>query len=97
MVCNASNNEQVDATADPDMMDVEDGGSNYVSSLSKAPKTLFVLWQEFEVGIGGRKAARLFTRVERGRVKVHYCRRQVVWDTVAALVRAGLLHCSYCN
>ena len=89
VVCNASNNEQVDATADPDMMDVEDGGSNYVSSLSKAPKTLFVLWQEFEVGIGGRKAARLLTRVERGRVKVQYCRRRVVWDTVAALVRAG--------
>ena len=62
VVCNASNNEQVDATTDPDMMDVEDGGSNYVSSLSKAPKTLFVLRQEFEVGIGGRKAARLFTR-----------------------------------
>ena len=89
VVCNASNNEQVDATADPDMMDVEDGGSNYVSSLSKAPKTLFLLWQEFEVGIGGRKAARLLTRVERGRVKVQYCRRRVVWDTVAALVRAG--------
>ena len=63
MVCNASNNEQVDATSNPDMMDVEDGGINYVSSLSKEPKTLLgVLWQEFEVGIGGQKAARLFTR-----------------------------------
>ena len=70
------------------MMDVEDGGSNYdVSSLSKAPKTLFgILWQEFEVGIGGGKAARLFTRVDRGRVKVQYFWRRVVWDTVADLV-----------
>ena len=59
------------------------------SSLSKTPKTLFVLWQEFEVGIGGRKPARLFTRVERGRVKCLYCRRKVLWEAVARLVRAG--------
>jgi hypothetical protein len=56
---------------------------------SKTPKTLFVLWQEFEVGIGGRKPARLFTRVERGRVKCLYCRRKVLWEAVARLVRAG--------
>ena len=28
-------------------------------------------------------------RVERGRVKVQYCCHRFVWDTVAALVRAG--------
>ena len=41
------------------------------------------------MGIGGRKPARLFTRVERGRVKCLYCRRKVLWEAVARLVRAG--------
>ena len=61
----------------------------YNSSLSKTPKSLFVLWQEFEVGIVGRKAARLFTRVERGRIKFIYYRRKVVWDSVAEQIRRG--------
>jgi hypothetical protein len=65
------------------------GDPDYNSSLSKTPKTLFVLWQEWEVGIGGRKPAKLFTRVERGRVKFIYCRRKILWETVAMLVRAG--------
>ncbi|KAI2499662.1 hypothetical protein MHU86_14843 [Fragilaria crotonensis] len=29
--------------------------------LSPTPRNLFELWQEYQVGIGGRKAARLFT------------------------------------
>jgi hypothetical protein len=61
----------------------------YNNSLSKTPKSLFVLWQEFEVGIAGRKAARLFTRVERGRNKFIYYRRKVVWDSVAEQIRRG--------
>lgn len=61
----------------------------YNSSLSKTPKTLFILWQEWEVGITGRKPARIFTRAERGRTKFIYYRRKVFWDTVAGLVRAG--------
>ena len=61
----------------------------YNSSLSKTPKSLFVLWQEFEVGIAGRKAARLFTRVERGRNKFIHYRRKVVWDSVAEQIRRG--------
>ena len=74
----AGNNDlQSNMTGDPD----------YNSSLSKTPKTLFVLWQEWEVGIGGRKPAKLFTRVERGRVKFIYCRRKILWETVAMLVR----------
>jgi hypothetical protein len=68
----------------------------YHSSLRKTPKTLFVLWQEFEVGIGGRKPARLFTRVERGRVKCLYCRRKVLWEAVGS---SGTLSLSwiYCS
>jgi hypothetical protein len=35
-------------------------------SLSSNPKILFELWREYQVGIGGRKAARLFSQSERG-------------------------------
>ena len=41
------------------------------------------------MGIGGRKAAKLFTSEERGKVKFKFHRRKHVWDCVAELVRAG--------
>ena len=75
----SNDNEQTNMALDP----------VYNSSLSKTPKTLFILWQEWEVGITGRKPARIFTRAERGRTKFIYYRRKVFWDTVAGLVRAG--------
>ena len=65
------------------------GDPDYNSSLSKTPKTLFVLWQDWEVGIGGQKPARLFTRVERSRVKFFYCWCKILWETVAMLFHAG--------
>ncbi len=37
----------------------------------------------------GNKPAKDFTPHERGQVKVTYCRRKVVWDKAAELVRAG--------
>ena len=58
---------------------------------SKTPKTLFVLWQELEVGIGGRKSARLFTRVERGHVKCLYCWHKVLMEAVACLVQVDTI------
>jgi hypothetical protein len=59
-------------------------------SLSPNPKNLFDLWQEYEIGIGGRKAAKLFTQKERGgRNKHKYCRRKVIWDIIDGLVRLG--------
>ncbi len=60
-----------------------------MSNLSPTPRTLHVLWQEYEFGIGGRKPARLFTPTDRGKVKFKYSRRKVVWDVIAARVRAG--------
>jgi hypothetical protein len=62
---------------------------HYVSTLSPTPRSVYILWQEYEVGIGGRKPARLFTPVERGKVKYTYHRRKVVWDVIAMRVRAG--------
>ena len=38
--------------------------------LGRNPKHLEDLWQEWEFGIGGRKAAKLITSSERGKKKV---------------------------
>lgn len=53
------------------------------------PKNLYQLWTEYELGIGTRKAAKFFTRAERGRFKFKYSRRKIVWDLMAARIRAG--------
>lgn len=48
------------------------------------------MWIEYEFGLGGRKAARLFTREERGGKNKHtYYRRNVLWKQVADMVRSG--------
>ena len=60
-----------------------------VATLSANPRTLHFIWQEFEMGSGGRKAAKLFTREERGKVKCKFHRTKHVWDCVAELVWAG--------
>lgn len=59
------------------------------ATLSPHPRSIHTLWQEYEFGIGGRKAAKDFTAAERGRVKYNYHRRKVVWDVIAELVRSG--------
>ena len=59
------------------------------ATLSRNPRTPFVLWQEHMEGIGGRKTARLFTAHERGVVKHNYHQRKVAWDATATMVRAG--------
>jgi Transcriptional activator of glycolytic enzymes len=57
-------------------------------SLSPNPKNLYELWQEYEVGIGGRKAAKLFSRSERGGKNKHkFCRRNVIWRIIDKIVR----------
>ena len=40
-----------------------------VSSLSPNPKNLNILWNENEVGIGGRNPSKVFIPLERGQVK----------------------------
>ena len=48
-----------------------DGGGTTVANgtLSKLPKPLYVLWNEWEFGVGGNKPAILFSATERGRLK----------------------------
>ena len=68
----------------------EDGGGNVgAATLSKCPRNLYVLWQEYQFGLGGRKPARLFTSVERGRVKFKYSRRKIIWSAIDRMVRSG--------
>ena len=61
-------------------------------ALCSKPRDLFQLWEEFEFGIGGRKAAKRFSTRERGRVKYKYHRRKVVWDKIQELIRRGHTH-----
>ena len=60
-----------------------------MATLMPTPRSLHDLWHEFHHGVGGRKAARLFSYSERGRSKHRYHRRKVVWDLVSNLVRMG--------
>jgi hypothetical protein len=60
-----------------------------LATLMPTPRSLHDLWQEYEHGVGGRKAARLFSYSELGRSEHKYHRRKVVWDLIGGLVRQG--------
>jgi hypothetical protein len=47
------------------------------------------LWHEYEFGLGGRKAAKLFSSAERGHVKHKYTMRKIFWDKVTLMIRSG--------
>jgi hypothetical protein len=66
-----------------------DAAIPFEATLSPNPRTLSLLWQEYQFGIGGRRPARSFTAKERGRVKHMYHRRKVVWDVLDTLVRGA--------
>lgn len=57
--------------------------------LSKKPRDLFVLWREYEFGLGNNKAARDFTHRERGLVTVQYSFRNNFWSLVDEMIRRG--------
>jgi hypothetical protein len=40
------------------------GRGGITAELSPTPRSLYILWDEYQNGIGGRKAARLFTKEE---------------------------------
>jgi hypothetical protein len=61
----------------------------FATTLSSQPRSLFELWEEYEFGLGGRKAAKRFSTRERGRVRYKYHRRKVVWDKVQEMIRRG--------
>jgi len=49
------------------------------------------MWREYTFGLAGRKPARLFTTAERNRKEIRqkYYRRNVIWQCMDRLVRAG--------
>lgn len=59
-----------------------------IIQLSSCPKTLHSLWTEYQHGIGGRKAAKDFTLVERGANKFSYSRRKTFWECITKHVNA---------
>jgi hypothetical protein len=61
----------------------------YEVSLSACPRDLFQLWEEYEFGLQGRKAAKRFSTRERGAAKYKYHRRKVVWDMIVQMIRQG--------
>ena len=53
------------------------------------PKDLYILWAEYEAGVGGNKPARQFTASERGKVKFKYSRQKIAWDVIDKMINAG--------
>ena len=60
-----------------------------LAQLYRSPKSLYDLWQEYQFGLNGEKAAKDFSSRERGKNKSMYCRRKVFWDVISTLIRAG--------
>ena len=67
------------------------------ATLSSCPRSLYSLWEEFEVGIGGRLPARLFSSQQRGRCKFTYSRRKHVWDAIEGMIRSGYTAHAACD
>ena len=61
----------------------------FVSSLVKNPKTLHVLWEEWEFGVSGRKAAKFFNSMERGASKSAYSFRKGFWELCESMIARG--------
>ena len=59
------------------------------ANLVNCPRDLYTLWNEYEVGVKGNKAARCFTAAERGKVKHKYCRRRKFWGAMERLIATG--------
>lgn len=62
--------------------------------LIKCPRTLEVLWTEYEFGLNGNKPAKAFTARERGKVKYSYSLRKPYWNLVENMIRYGYTHAS---
>ena len=64
------------------------------ATLSKCPRNLWQLWEEYEHGLEGRKAAKDFNSAERGRVASSYSKRNHVWKLIKRLVNERGVHFS---
>ena len=60
-----------------------------VAILSRNPRDLHVLWQEYEFGVGGNKPAKYFSREERNRCRPTYRNRKILWDHMTFMINNG--------
>ena len=60
--------------------------------LMNCPRTLQILWAEYEFGVGGKKPAKLFTARERGKVKFSYSLWKPFWTLVERMICFGYSH-----
>ena len=85
------NNQQltfVNTNGDADAV-VEDTRATLTPNL----RCLKSLWNEYQFGLQGRKAARMFTTAERNKNRVTkqtYYRRNIIWDVMSKQMRRGL-------
>lgn len=68
----------------------EQSSRRLVAALSTRPKSLHDLWNEWENGTAGKKAAKDFTQSERGKVKSQYNMRLQFWSKCEDMVRRGM-------
>ena len=61
-------------------------------TLSPRPEDLYVLWDEYTKGIGGRVPERNFTTNQKGKFRFVYSRLKVFWDCISNLVGANHSH-----
>ena len=65
------------------------GTGDSTAQLSNHPRTLLFLWHAYLHSLGNNKAAKDFTREERGGAKQKYSKRKIFWDLMCNLLRAG--------
>ena len=57
-----------------------------LSRLAPMPRDLYMLWDEYESGLNGNKAAKEFTYNERGACRKVYSFRKKFWSTVERMI-----------
>ena len=65
------------------------GPKKQAAKLCRNPKSLYMLWNEYEFGIGGRRPAKTFSKEERGTDRFNYYKRNIFWSLVVEMVHRG--------
>ena len=73
---------------------IKKGGDVRSIPLIKCPRTIEVLWTEYEFGFYGNKSAKFFTAREIGKVKYSYSIRKSFWILVEKMIRHDYTHAS---
>ena len=59
--------------------------------LMKPPKSLYILWNEYEFGIGGQQPAKIFFKEERGKDRYKFYKSNIFWSLVVEMVKRDRL------